>query len=207
MIIWLEIPVDIGRDEARQLAQTELLDPVYANAEPPWWQRASTWAWEQFTEVLDRVGGAAGSVLWLVVLGAVLALIGFVVVRRTGGVARRRAGSLEVFADLTLSAAEHRTRAEDAASIGDWAEAVREGFRAVVRQLEERGAIDPRPGRTADEAVRDAAAIFPMLRSELGAAARTFDEVAYGARPGTPEAYGQITTIDHQLRKSAMVLA
>lgn len=200
-----DIPVDLGRDEARQLAESELANPVYAAAEPPWWQRASAWAWERFVDLLDRLGGAAGSWLWLIVLGAVIGLIAFVIVRRTGGVQRRRSGSGDVFTDRTMSAADHRARAEIAAGLGEWSEAVRESFRAVVRQLEERGALDPRPGRTADEAARDAGAVFGARRSELGAAAHLFDEVAYGDHPGTVEAYEQITALDRTLRRSVMV--
>lgn len=195
----LDIPVDVGRDEARELAQRELLDPVYAQAEPPWWQRASTWLWERFVELLDRLGGAAGSRLWLIVLGAVVALVVFVILRRTGGLQRRRTVGGDVFIDRTRSAAEHRAMAEDAARRGDWGAAVRERFRAVVRQLEERGALDPRPGRTADEAARDGGVVFGMLRDDLAAAARTFDEVAYGDRPGSAAAYAAIGALDESL--------
>jgi hypothetical protein len=160
---------------------------------------------ERFTDLLGRLGDAAGSWLWLIVLGAVVALIALVIVRRTGGVQRRRSAAGVIFTDGAVSAADHRARAERAAGSGDWSEAVREGFRAVVRQLEERGALDRRPGRTADEAARDAGVVFGALRSELGTAAGLFDEVAYGNRPGTAEGYEQITTLDHALRRSAMV--
>lgn len=199
-----DIPVDIGRDEAQQLAERELLNPLYADAQPPWWQRLSSWAWEHFTDLLNRLGDATSNRLWLIVLAAVIALMVFVVVRRTGVVQRRRATTGQVFTDRISTAADHRTRAEEAARIGDWSGAVLEGFRAVVRQLEERGALDPRAGRTADEAARDAGAVFGQLRSELGVAARAFDEVAYGDRAGTAEAYAQITTLDRALKRSAM---
>jgi hypothetical protein len=200
-----DVPVDIGRDEAQQLAERELLNPLYANAEPPWWQRVSSWAWEQFTELLNRLGGATSNRLWLVVLVAVIVLIVFVIMRRTGGVQRRRAEAGQVFTDRSFSAADHRERAERAASAGDWSEAVIEGFRAVVRQLEERGALDQRAGRTADEAARDAAVVFGELGSDLGVAARSFDEVAYGDRTGTAEAYAQITSLDRSLKQSSIV--
>ncbi|MCZ3389961.1 MAG: DUF4129 domain-containing protein [Actinomycetia bacterium] len=200
----LDIPVDIGRDEAQQLAERELLNPLYSDAQPPWWQRTGSWVWEHFTDLLNRLGGAASNLLWLIVVAAVIALIVFVIVRRAGGVQRRRARGGEVFTDRTSSAADHRARAEGAARMGDWNEAVLEGFRVIVRQLEERGALDPRAGRTADEAARDAGAVFGPLRSELDAAARAFDEVAYGDRPGTAEAYAQITSLDCALKRSVM---
>ena len=145
--------------------------------QPPWWQRASTWLWEHFVTLLDQLGGAAGSLLWLIVLGAVIALVVFVVLRRTGGLQRRRTLAGDVFVDRTRIAAEHRAMAEAATREGDWAAAVRERFRAVVRQLEERGSLDPRPCRTADEAARDAGVVFEPLRGRLEEAARLFDAV------------------------------
>jgi hypothetical protein len=199
-----DVPIDVGRDEARELAGRELLNPIYADAQPPWWQRLSSWAWQHFTDLLGKLDGATSNRLWLVVLAAVIALIIFIIVRRAGGVQRRRPASGEIFTDRTMSAAEHRARAEDSARLGDWGHAVLEGFRAVVRQLEERGAIDARAGRTADEAARDAGVVFGHLRADLGAAALVFDEVAYGDRPGTADAYSQITTLDHALKQSTM---
>lgn len=199
------IPVDIGRDEARDLAQRELLDPVYTNAEPPWWQQAASWVLDRISAVLDRVGDAAGSLLWLAVLAAVAALIAFVIVRRTGGIQRSRGSRGEVFAATILTADDHRSLADDAAARQDWSAAVRESFRAIVRQLEERGALDTRPGRTADEAARDAGAVFVGLRIDLDRAARTFDEVVYGERAATPDEFEAMSDLDHRLASTTQV--
>lgn len=205
LLLRFDAPVDIGRDQASELAQHELTDPVYANAEPPLWQRAGSWVWERFIQLLDRVGGVGGNGLWLVVLAVVVALVIFVMVRRTGRLQRRLAAPGDVFTDLTLSAADHRARAEKAAALSQWGEAVLEGFRALVRQLEERGAIDQRAGRTADEAARDAGVAFGELTDDLRAAALVFDEVAYGDRSGTVEAYAQIVDMDRAITRSTMV--
>ncbi|MEO8106922.1 MAG: DUF4129 domain-containing protein [Actinomycetes bacterium] len=200
------IPVDIGRDEARELAERELLDPVYAKAQPPWWQELTSWLFERLREVLDRVGDAAGSGFWVLVLVAVVVVIAFVVMRRTGGLQRSRAQGRELFASEESTAEDHRSLAERAARREDWAEAVRESFRAIVRQLEERGAIDRRPGRTADEAARDAGRIFDTLRVDLGQAARTFDEVVYGERSGTAQEYQAIRGLDRTLASTVQAL-
>ncbi len=202
-----DIPVDIGRDEARELAQRELLDPLYAAAKPPWWQRATSWVFDRLADLLDRLGGAADSWLWLVVLGALVALVVFVIVRRTGGLQRSGAANGEVFTDQELSADEHRARAEAASARADWGEAVREGFRAIVRQLEERGALDRRPGRTADEAARDAGLVFAECQASLSAAARSFDGVAYGNRSGSAEEYRLMRELDRRLTRTRQVVA
>ncbi len=201
-----DVPVDVGRDEARELAQRELLDPIYAAAEPPWWQRATSWVFDRLAHLLDRLGGAADSWLWLVILGLVVALIAFVVVRRTGGLQRSRAASGEVFTHHELSADEHRARAQVAEAREDWEEAIREGFRAIVRQLEERGVLDRRPGRTADEAARDAGIVFAEYQDSLSAAARIFDGVAYGNRAGSPEECRQVRELDGLLARTSQLV-
>jgi len=56
-----------------------------------------------------------------------------------------------------------------------------------VRGLEERTVLDERAARTAHEAALAAADRLPALGSELVAAGRTFDDVAYGDAPATAE--------------------
>lgn len=201
----LSIPVDIGRDEARDLAERELLDPVYAKARPPWWQEVASWVFGKLDEVFAGVAGVGSALYWVLVLAGIVSLIGYVTVRRFGGVQRSRSGGRTVFAAEALSADEHRSLAEQAAARKDWPKAVREGFRAIVRQLEERGALDRRPGRTADEAARDAGLVFGELNIDLGRAARSFDEVVYGQRPGSAAAYQAIHDLDRSLSATPQV--
>ena len=79
---------------------------------------------------------------------------------RCSGAAGRRGCST---GSAELDAAGHRAAAEALAAQGHLAEAVRERLRAVVRALEERGVLDPRPGRTSGEVARDAGAAAPAL--------------------------------------------
>src|SRR5947209_3905918 len=91
-----------------------------------------------------------------------------------------------------LSKAQYHRSAAQAAAGGDFAEAIRERFRAVIATLDERGLLPERADRTADEAAADAGAILPTHAEVLVAAARAFDEVEYGEYVGTPEAYAVI---------------
>lgn len=200
---WLGIPVDIGGPEARELALRELADPVYAEARPPWWRRATDWLWDQIGSALADVAGAASGIVWILVLIAVLTLVALVVARRVGWVDRRR-GAGAVFTDRPSRSVDHRAAADAAAARGDWTTATLEIFRALVRTMEERGALDPRPGRTADEASEAGSLAFPTRRTELLAAARTFDLVAYGGRAGTSEGYHRVAELDGELERSAL---
>ena len=92
-----------------------------------------------------------------------------VVLTRVGPLARSRRPAAVFAGSAVLTADEHRAQAQAAAEQGRWAEAVRERLRAVVRELEARGALDPRPGRTAGEVARDGGAAVPDVAADLPA--------------------------------------
>lgn len=79
-------------------------------------------------------------------------------------------------------------------------------MRAVVRSLEERTLLDPRPGRTADEAAAEAAASLPDHAEALRAAARAFDDVTYGGRPADADMYARLRTLDLTLTRTKPLL-
>jgi uncharacterized protein DUF4129 len=149
-------------------------------------------------------GGSAGL---LVLVGLVVGLVWFAL-WRSGPVrrARRRAGAA-VALDPTLSAQQHRLLAEEFAAAGRYAEAIRERMRAVVRELETRGVLEPRLGRTAEEVATEAGAEVPEIGPGLRAAATIFDEVWYGGRPGTAAADRTLREVDDTVRRSPLVVA
>ena len=93
-----------------------------------------------------------------------------------------------------MTAADYRAEAERFAAAQDWREAVRARFRAVIRELEQRGVLDPRPGRTAGEIAAEGGGAVPEIGNDLRRAARTFDEVWYGGRAG------DVRALRHALR-------
>jgi hypothetical protein len=198
-----EVPVQVGRDEARDAARRELADPAYHAHEPSLVERGLRWVIERVLELYDDAAGAAPGGWWaLLVLLAVTALVVSVVRHRLGPLGRGGRRDQPIFTGRPRSAADHRRAAEKALSLGDVAEAVRERFRAVVRVLEERGLLDPRPGRTADEAAREAAAWLPGYADGLWAAAQAFDEVWYGGREATEAAYLRIAAVDAKVQQA-----
>ncbi|MGC5167063.1 DUF4129 domain-containing protein [Luteimicrobium sp. DT211] len=143
-------------------------------------------------------GWAALVVVGAVVVVVLIALLVAGPVRRT----RRVRTARPVFDDAPRSSADLCVLADDAAARGDWDTAVVERFRAVVRALEERVVLGEVPGRTADEAAREAAAAFDDgdLASRLAAAARTFDDVRYGGRRAAPADDAALRALDDALR-------
>lgn len=191
--------MDLARDEARRLAQRELADPAYRAAEPSLVQRAIEWIVEQVTTLVQRAGEAAPGG-WLGILGLVLLIVvAVLVVRwRVGPVART--SRLELAVDPTTSAAQYRAHADELAAAGQWEAAIAERMRGLVRGCQERGLIDAQPGRTADEVARDAGAAVPGASAALAEAARTFDDVRYGGRPGTARAYRRVAEADDRVQ-------
>ncbi|MDX1885913.1 DUF4129 domain-containing protein [Mycolicibacterium sp. 120270] len=191
--------LDIDRDAAHEAAQRELAKPIYPK--PSLTERFMDWLQDLLYRIAQEGSQLPGGWFTISVLLIILAVAVVVAVR----VARRtmrtdRGGEHALFDTHELTAAQHRARAELNAAQGKWAEAIRHRLRAVARQLEEDGVLDPVPGRTATELATDAGAAVPDLAGDLSQAAITFNDVTYGERPGTAAGYQLITDLDTRLR-------
>ncbi len=197
---------DLSREAARRAAERELSDPRYRDAQPPLYLRLIGRGLRELGALLDRAASnAPGGRLGLLLLLALV--VGFAAVVVTRLAPSRRAARAPVFGTgRPLGASDHRLRAEVAARAGDWPEAVRERLRAVVRTLEERGVLDPRPGRTADEVARDASAAVPSLSAALRAGTQVFDEVWYGGRQADAASYAVVVSLDDEVLGSRLVV-
>ncbi|USX55895.1 DUF4129 domain-containing protein [Lentzea sp. HUAS12] len=194
-----DVPVDLGRDEAREAAVRELSDPAYVSDDPNPLERAIDWVLTRLGELFAGAGGMSGITAVTVVV-AVVVLIVIIFRLRVGRTGRALRSGDKVFGTTVMTAAEHRAAAEKAAAAGDFAEAVRERFRAVVRELEHRGVLDARAGRTVDEVAFEAGRALPVLADDLRGAAVQFDDVWYGGRPATAEGYRQLVSVDGKVR-------
>ncbi|MGW7076682.1 DUF4129 domain-containing protein [Streptomyces sp. NPDC054871] len=200
-------PVTIPRAPAREAAERELSDPAYQENAPSLLQRALNRFWEWVDGLFTAASGATpgGGLGLFVIIIAVLALIA-ALWWRLGTPHRAPASSPALFDDRPRTAAEHRAAAEAHAAQGHWNQAVQERMRAMVRSLEERALLDPRPGRTADEAAAEASQTLPTHATELRAAAQSFDAVTYGARTATEPTYNRLTTLDKALTQTRPTL-
>ncbi|MGC7099044.1 DUF4129 domain-containing protein [Amycolatopsis lurida] len=191
------IPVDIGRDEAAEAARRELADPAYQAAEPSWLAEAIEWLFERLDALFTAAAEltTASPVGWLLL--ALLVVIVVLIIRwRLGPTRRQSKASHEVFSGEKLTAAGYRRTAEAALAEGRLADAVRDRFRAIVCGLEERGVLDVRSGRTADEAANEAGKRLPALAEELRQGAVQFDDVFYGGRAATEDGYRRLVALD-----------
>ena len=204
----LAVAAPVGRDEAQRAAERELSKGIYAENAPGPVERAVDavlrWLQEQLFGGSGLFpGGGLGLVVLALLIGAAVAFVMWRV-----GPGRRGAGGSSVVVELPgpLDPAEHRRRAEAYAAGGRYADAVRERMRAVVRELETRGVLEPRPGRTADEVAREAGALVPAVAPDLRTAAGVFDEIWFGGRPATAEADALLRQADQRVQRAQLAV-
>ncbi|TLQ45575.1 DUF4129 domain-containing protein [Streptomyces marianii] len=198
-----DVPVDLPRVPAREAAERELSKPMYHENDPNLVERALNSFWEWLAEVLDTVAGASpGGPLGLAVIALLVAALVAALWWRLGTPHRTLTTGDALFDDRPRSAAEHRATAETHAAAGRWNQAVQERMRAIVRSLEERALLEPRPSRTADEAAAEAGRPLPGHTDALRTAARTFDDVTYGGRTADQHAYTRLRDLDTELGRT-----
>ncbi|MEU8703954.1 DUF4129 domain-containing protein [Streptomyces sp. NPDC048565] len=195
-----DIPVDTSRVPAREAARDELSDPMYHEHDPNLLERGLDRFWDWVGDLFAGAAGAApGGPLGLVVLVLVIVGLGAALWWRLGTPRGTAHLAETLFGDTARSAADHRATAAAHAEGRRWTEAVQERMRALVRSLEDRAVLGPRPGRTADEAAAEAGQLMPAHADRLRAAARVFDEVTYGGRAADESAYLTLRTLDLDL--------
>lgn len=202
-----ETPVTPDRDEAQRWANEELSRSEYQEKRPSPVARFLDWLAEKLDWLAEKLGvpdtSEGMSSPWLSLAVGFLSLLVLVIalwkVRSplTRTVTRK---DEPVFTGKALTAADHRAAADRAAEAEDWSTAVLERFRCLVRELEERSVLEPRPGRTADETTEAAAARLPELATRLRTASTTFDAVRYGNRPAVAETDRQLRDLDERIR-------
>jgi hypothetical protein len=200
LVIGSEAPVEPERDEARRWAVEELSKQHYLQAQPNWLEER----WQEFLDWLHGLNGEGqgwGNDVGLPLIGAVavvLIALAIILVRPRLNARRKEAGN--IFDDEpSVSAETYRQRAAAASARQDWATAVVEHFRAIVRSAEDRAVIDAQPGRTADEVARQLGVAFSEASSELVSAAWLFDSVRYGKAKASAGEYASLQALDKRL--------
>lgn len=186
LIVAAGAPATPGAQEAREAAEAELAKPVY-HPVPDLLGRLWRWLIQHLdpTAVIPGIPPLLSGLIVLLVLVTCVVLLVVLLHRfRLVGRSRRDAGRL--FDDERDARALARA-ADAAAERGDWAAAVVERFRAIIRSLNERGLIEDYPGMTAREAAVLGSSALEDLGGELTRAAALFDAVRYGEVVSTEE--------------------
>lgn len=200
----LEVPVDPGAEEARELLLRELVKPAYQAAQPSWFDQLAAGFWEWLGSLFGSGIGGSPTLVLVVIVVVILALL--VVAYFVFGPPRLNRRSSAVGAlfgdDDSRDAATIRRSAEAAAAASDWPLAIEEMFRAIARGMSERAILATSPGTTATGFATRATEYFPGQGTELTASARSFDEVRYLNRPGSAAGYAVVAELERVARST-----
>jgi hypothetical protein len=194
----------IGRKAAQQLARAELAKPEY-HRHVSLTEAVILAVLRFLTRIVNAASGAVPGGWWaLVALAAIAVLVTAGVLKWVGPLARTHRGSGPLAPEgETRTARHHRREAQRLAGAGDYTTATIECVRAIAAELEERGMLPPRIGRTADEFAAEAGRALPTHADALRYAARQFDEIRYGQRPGSRAGYERLSELDRRIMASA----
>ena len=172
-------PATPDASQAREAAERELSKPAYAEKTDP---LSAAWHW--ITHHVDLGAMIPGVPPWLSATIVLLALTVPIVVigamARRLTIARISGDPRGLLFEDDRDAAALANDADLAADRGDFAAAVVDRFRAIIRSLDERGLLEDYPGLTAHEAAGLAASAIPALATDLG-------EVRYGDVVASPD--------------------
>ena len=161
--------------------------------------------WDRIAHDIEQLLNTSASAVpggWfgLVVFGVLLAVLVIAILTWARPSARRRIRARSVLDGKARMARDYRQSAAQLAEAGNYSEAIIEAVRAIAAELEERGILPPRLGRTADELAVEAGRELPELAADLRGVTRLFDDVRYGDRPGTRAGYEMVCLVDGRVR-------
>jgi hypothetical protein len=193
----------IGRKAAQELARAELSKPEYHH-HGPLIQSIIHAVLAFLARIVNAASKAVPGGWWaLAALAALAVIVTAGVLNWIGPLARAHRDPGPLAADgEARTARHHRREAQRLAGAGDYTTAIIECVRAIAAELEERGLLPPRAGRTADELAAEAGRALPGHAGALRDAARQFDEVRYGQRPGSRAGYERLSELDRQIMAS-----
>jgi hypothetical protein len=203
-LVGMDIPVGLGREEAQRRAAEELAKAKYGGS-PSWLEdaldrllRLVEKLYDFYLRLIGDQSGAGGGVNWGFVVAVTVLLVAVALVVWKVGLPkwRGRAAAGQVELDSSTPAADYRALAAAHAERGDWQSAVRDQFRALVRELETRTILQVRPARTAWEAAYSAVRVVPESQPVLFEGADLFNRVVYGEERADPASYQRMMAID-----------
>ena len=183
--------------QARTWLRQELLGSDYQSS---WLDSTGRWISEQLNKLLHAAGSlsAISPVITALIAVTVIVLLAWILprVRREPAIAPTAGAVLD---DVTLTPRAYRDLAAQAFREGRYDDAVLDGYRAIAKDMCDRGVLDDAPGRTAHEVSLALAPPFPDRADRLAQAAHLFDSVRYGHRRANADQAGRIRRLDSEL--------
>lgn len=183
----LPVPVE-SPEQVRQTADDVLARQEFQRPPDPWFERVQETVLDYLGRALNALfeGGAGTAAAWIVVGLIVGGLVFFGL--RIGRTVRADPGrALEVAVTPRTTPAEWRARAEGFEAAGDWKQALRCRYRALIGDLVDRDVVRDIPGRTAGEYRVDVGDTAPAAEPDFAGASDLFEAAWYGDEPTGPD--------------------
>lgn len=176
-------PPDFTAAHVRELTERILSEAQFHQPAKPWLARLGDWLSKEISKLLDTLasGTDAGLIAWVIV-GVAVALAAVLLRRFTSRIRRDPGIAVEHTITPKRTATDWNSLAAAHRQAGEWREAVRCGYRAMVATLAERGVVDEVPGRTAREYEELINRNVPGATEAFGDATDLFEAVWYGDR-------------------------
>jgi Domain of unknown function (DUF4129) len=190
--------------QARSWLEHELHGSDYQS---PWLDSLGRWISALVDKILQGAGHVAGlsPAITVLIAFAVIAVLVWALpkVRRERVVEATDGAVLD---DVRITPGHYRELAAQAMKDGRYDDAVLDGFRAIAKDMSERGVLDDAPGRTAHEVSLALTTPFPDHADRLVRAADLFDSVRYGHRSSNAYHGEQVHDLDTELVRARPLL-
>jgi Domain of unknown function (DUF4129) len=183
-------------DEARQRADEILSRPEFRPPEKTWFEEALEWLDEAARSFLNSLlSGGAGSIIAWVVLGVLVAIVVVLAARVSRTVQSVPVHGMKTDIVPRRSSVDWRGEAERLEADGQWKDALRCRYRALVSELIERDVLRDVPGRTTGEYRVELREHAPAAAASFAGASELFERAWYGDRPTGPDESERFRTL------------
>jgi pimeloyl-ACP methyl ester carboxylesterase len=181
----LDLPVPIrDADQVHRTADEVLSRPEFRQAARPLLSRLWDWALARLGELLVAlVGTSVGSIVGLLLFLLILAAVAALAVRFARGVTRDPEVAAAIPTAPRRGAQEWRAAAQAHERAGEWRQALRCRYRALVADLARRGLVEEVPGGTAGEYRGEVERNLPAAAEAFAGATELFERAWYGRTP------------------------
>lgn len=197
-----QLPVpERGGDEVGRRIDEILARPEFREPAEPLLDRILEELERRLADVFDALtsGGRQSLVAWVLVVGLVVAVVVMStrLVRSVGRDPVLRERGVEV--DRRRPAVDWRAEADALEAKGQWREAIRCRYRALVADLAARGVVEEIPGRTTGEYRGEVASTLPPAAADFASASDVFDRAWYGGIPAGADDASRLKTLERRV--------
>ena len=188
-------------DEIRRAAREIVSRPEFRRPPRSPVQIVLDWIGRQLEKIFGWApgGGHATDILGFLVAAAAVAAIVVLLVRFARGVQRDPGTDVAFDPDLGRPATDWQAEAAAHEAAGEWREALRCRYRAMVADLAARGLVDEVPGRTAGEYRTAVTRSAPAAAPDFSGATELFERAWYGGKPTGPDDSARFRELSHRV--------